>query len=161
MEMHWESDLAELLTDLSAVQEELLQVLDRKRELLVAGRADELAPVAQQEEGLVVKLQDCVSRREVLLRRASDEGRPAGSIQALTDSLPRPRRTELSPRVKVASARARLLRHQSLTNWVLAQRTLIHLSQLLEIIATGGRLQPTYGEREPVNASGSLVDRAI
>ncbi|MCU0373434.1 MAG: hypothetical protein MUE56_09370, partial [Ignavibacteria bacterium] len=29
----------------------------------------------------------------------------------------------------------RLLQHQSLTNWVLAQRSMLHLSQLLEIIA--------------------------
>jgi hypothetical protein len=52
----------------------------------------------------------------------------------------------------------RLLQNQSITNWVLAQRSLLHVSQLLEIIATGGRLQPTYGEGETVNAVGSLQD---
>jgi hypothetical protein len=42
---------------------------------------------------------------------------------------------------------------------VLAQRTLIHLSQMLEIIATGGQMQPTYGKKESVGASGALVDQ--
>jgi hypothetical protein len=53
----------------------------------------------------------------------------------------------------------RLLQHQSLANWVLAQRVMLHLSQLLEIFATGGRLQPTYGRGEMPTSSGALVDR--
>ena len=53
----------------------------------------------------------------------------------------------------------RLLQNQSITNWVLAQRSLLHVSQLLEIIATGGRLQPTYGEGETVHSVGSLVNQ--
>jgi hypothetical protein len=43
------------------------------------------------------------------------------------------------------AARMRVLQHHSLVNWVLAQRALLHVSQLLEIIATGGRTQPNYG----------------
>jgi hypothetical protein len=53
----------------------------------------------------------------------------------------------------------RLLQHQSLTNWVLAQRAVLHVSQLLEIIATGGRLQPTYGDGDTLHNRGSLVDQ--
>ena len=52
----------------------------------------------------------------------------------------------------------RILQHHSLANWVLAQRSLLHVSQLLEIIATGGRMQPTYGDSESVHARGSLVN---
>ena len=48
----------------------------------------------------------------------------------------------------------RLLQHHSLTNWVLVQRTLIHLSQVLEIIATGGRLKPTYGKDDSADSGG-------
>ena len=49
------------------------------------------------------------------------------------------------PAFDEAAERSRLLQHQSLTNWVLVQRSLLHLSQLIEIIATGGRPKPTYG----------------
>jgi len=78
----------------------------------------------------------------------------------LAKSLPDEQRHSLDEQVHRAQKQARLLRHHSLANWVVIQRTVIHLSQMLEIIATGGRLQPTYGEGEPVNASGGLVDRA-
>ena len=57
------------------------------------------------------------------------------------------------------TGRMDLLQHHSLANWVLAQRSLLHISQLLEIIATGGRLRPTYGKSEPVLARGALVDQ--
>jgi hypothetical protein len=66
----------------------------------------------------------------------------------------------LGDSLRQASHRARLLQHHSLVNWVLVQKTLIHLSQLLEIIATGGRLQPTYQRDGTVQATGALVDRA-
>jgi hypothetical protein len=54
----------------------------------------------------------------------------------------------------------RLLHHQSLANWVLAQRTLLHIAQMLEIVATGGRLQPTYDPANVSSPGGALVDHA-
>jgi hypothetical protein len=67
--------------------------------------------------------------------------------------------SKLGSRVKETTARMRLLQHNALANWVLAQRSLLHVSQLLEIIATGGRIQPTYGDRESVHGCGSLVNQ--
>ena len=55
--------------------------------------------------------------------------------------------------------RMRLLQTGLLTNWLLAQRTLLHISQLLEIIATGGRIQPTYVVSESVQSRGALLDQ--
>ena len=149
-----------VLTDLLVAQDELLEILAKKRELLVAADIEGLAAIGHQEETLVGSLQKCLRRREELLARAGREGLPCTSIRALSRALPKAQREPLGEQVQLASSRARLLKHHSLTNWVVVQRTLIHLSQMLEIIATGGRLQPTYGEREPVNASGTLVDRA-
>lgn len=160
METSWESELAKLLNDLLAAQDELLEILTRKRELLVANDTEGLMAIGPQEEKLIGALQECMKRREELLARAGQEGLPTASIRALAQALPRAQRGQLQERVQLAGSRARLLKHHSLTNWVVIQRTLIHLSQMLEIIATGGRLQPTYGEGEPVHASGGLVDRA-
>ncbi len=160
MKTSWESELAELLNDLLAVQDDLLAILTKKCELLANCDADGLAAVGQQEEELVESLKECLARREALLARARLDGFPAGNIQALAGALPREQRKAIREQVKLAGSRARLLKHLSLTNWVVVQRTLIHLSQLLEIIATGGRLKPTYGREEPIGASGSLVDKA-
>lgn len=160
MRTTWEPELATLLKDLLAVQDDLLAMFARKRELLLASDAPGLAALAPEEERLSAALQQWVQRREVLLARAGQEGLPSGSIRALTTALPREQQGRLDESVRTAASRARLLRHQSLTNWVVIQKTLLHLSQVLEIIATGGRLQPTYGGGEGVRASGTLVDRA-
>jgi hypothetical protein len=160
METSWESELATLLTDLLAVQDQLLETLTRKRQLLADADTEGLSAIGLQEEQLLGSLQECLRRREELLAKAAQEGLPNASIRALSRALPRAQRGPLEDQVGQANSRARLLRHHSFTNWVLAQRTLIHLSQMLEIIATGGRLRPTYGERELTGGSGALVDRA-
>jgi hypothetical protein len=161
MQTMWENEVAQLLTDLLAVQDDLFANLAKKRELLIASDLAGLTAIAPEEEQLVVRLQQCIDRREKLLSNASEEGVSARNIQALAEALPADRRGDLPGRIAQAKSKSRLLQHQSFTNWLVVQKTLIHLSQMLEIIATGGRLQPTYnGEREPVNVSGSLVDRA-
>jgi hypothetical protein len=38
--------------------------------------------------------------------------------------------------------------------------SLLHLSQMIEIIATGGRPKPTYEKGPGSNSGGALVDRA-
>ena len=162
METAWESELAAFLTQLSAVQEETLRVLTRRRDLLAGADLEGLAAIAEQEKELIGKLQGCLERRQEMLKQAGEEGLPSKSLRALAGSLPAGRaKQELSDRVYQGSRRARLLQHHGLTNWVLAQRTLLHLSQILEIIATGGRMQPTYGKGDHLAAKGALVDRAI
>jgi flagellar biosynthesis/type III secretory pathway chaperone len=160
MPNRWEADIASLLSDILGVQDELLALLAKKRELLVQSDTAGLDALGPEEQRLMQSLTACVQRRQELLGRAEQEGLPAASLQELSKALPRDEHQRLYPRVSQAKSNARLLRHQSLANWMVVQRTLIHLSQLLEIIATGGRLQPTYGEGETSTSSGSLVDRA-
>lgn len=155
-----ESDLGSLLTDLLGTQDELLEILSRKQKCLGDADISGLAGITAEEERLVGNLQDCLQRRDQLLGRAGADGLPSASIQALATALPPGQRKPLTRQLEKAGARARLLQHQSLVNWVVIQRTLIHLSQLLEIIATGGRLQPTYGEGAKTSSTGSLVDHA-
>ena len=129
--------------------------------MLSAGDGEGLASLGSEEELLVERLRDNLRRREELLRLAAEQDLPHKNLQSLADALPSTKNSrELRSQLKLSKARARLLQHHGLTNWVIAQRTLIHLSQMLEIIATGGRLRPTY-EKGPTVASGSgaLVDQ--
>jgi hypothetical protein len=160
MQTTWESQIARLLTDISVVQDEIFKVLDKKRELLLKKDLEGLNALVPEDENLITRLQACLKRREELLAQAQREGMPGDSIRSLTGALPPDRRGDLPQRLVQTSARARLLQNQSLTNWMVTQWALIHLSQMIEIIATGGRLQPTYGKGEPVTVSGGLVDRA-
>ena len=160
MRMNWEHELTDLLNGLSAVQTELLEVLGEKRRYLVTSDVDALAALQPREQDLLDRLQSCHDRRGELLDRAAAEGLPNESVRQLASSLGADERGDLSDRIDEAAGRARLVQHHSLTNWVLVQRTLIHLSQMLEIIATGGRLKPTYGKDGRTDAGGSLVDQA-
>ena len=163
METNWDTELAALLEELSAVQDDLLAFLVEKRELLSTGDLAGLAGTRQREQELGNRLENCQARRGELLAQAASLGLPSDSLRSLSTSLSAPlardERKQLDASIRQAAARSRLLQHHSLTNWVLTQRTLLHLSQLLEIIGTGGRPSPTYGKSEP-HASGALVDRA-
>ncbi len=154
-----EAEVASLLNDLLAGQGELMAILNRKRNLLGAMDREGLAAIAEEEQSMLGVLQDCLTRRQALLARAADEGLPSTSIRALANALPPPHKEPLARQVAAAGSRARLLQTQSLTNWIIIQRTLIHLSQLLEIIATGGRIQPTYGKAESSRAGGVLLNQ--
>ncbi len=160
MPVSWESELATLLTELSQVQTDVLALLAEKQELLKKADGAGLAVIAPREQALVTRLQECHSKRTALLALANDEGLPSGSIRALTGALPRASALKLAPQVDAAASRARILCHQSLTNWVVVQRSLLHLTQMIEIIATGGRLQPTYGKGECASTGGSIIDQA-
>ena len=156
----WEIQIAQLLAELSSVQDELLSMLREKRDRMVANDLEALAAVQVREEELSDRLKSCHAHRQELLAEARMHGLPADSIKELAASIERGGDPALRAQLDRAGAQVRVLQHESLTNWVLAQRTLLHLSQMLEIIATGGRLQPTYGKSETAHSSGSLVDRA-
>ncbi|MEX2318040.1 MAG: flagellar protein FlgN [Pirellulales bacterium] len=161
MNDNWETDIADLLTELASVQGALLDLLTEKREILASGDHDALVATAQREQVLVDRLTACHQRRQQLLARAAADGLPSDSIRSLSSSLPTESRGRVQSGIEQAAERGRFLQHQCLTNWVLVQRTLIHLSQMIEIIATGGRPMPTYGNGSDRTASGALVDRAV
>jgi flagellar biosynthesis/type III secretory pathway chaperone len=145
--------------DLSTAQDELIEVLTLKRDRMADSDLAAMESLTPREDQLAAKLQQCHERRTKLLDLATQAGRPCANIQQLAASMPAETRGNLGKQVKTVSSKLRMLQHHSLTNWVLAQRTVLHLSQLLEIVATGGRIRPTYGKGESVHSRGALVDR--
>ncbi|MCI0332231.1 MAG: flagellar protein FlgN [Planctomycetes bacterium] len=156
----WETEIGGLLTELADVQSALLETLHEKRRILATSDHQALTAMAAREQQLLERLQACQEQRQQLLSRAEAEGLPADSMRSLSNQLPAESRGRVQASIREAADRSRLLQHQSLTNWVLVQRTLLHLSQMIEIIATGGRPRPTYGKGSERAPSGALVDRA-
>ena len=157
---YWEKEIASLLNELSATQAELLGLLEEKRRRLVSRDAAGLTEMAPRESAVVARLQACQERRRELLEQAQSQQLPNDSLRSLAQVLPDPARREMADQVDQAARRFRILSHHSMANWVLIQRSLLHLSQLLEIIATGGRKNPTYGRVDRLRAGGSLIDQA-
>ena len=159
MEINWEAELAGYLNELSEVQTELLDLLAAKRKRLAVADLAGLADLSTREQELTVRLQSCQENRTQLLEQAQSQGLPAASLQSVHASLPAAG-AEVGSNLRQAAARSRLLQQESISNWVLTQRTLLYLAQLLELIGTGGRRRPTYDKGEPARATGALVDRA-
>ncbi len=157
--MDFEAEITGLLDQLTSVQTELLDVLGKKRTALATANLSALAELQPREEGLSNRLLECQNRRTSLLAEAKKEGRPSDNVARLANSNSTGKTSKLGNQVKDTANRMRLLQHQSLANWVLAQRSLLHVSQLLEIIATGGQMRPTYGDKESIHARGSLVNQ--
>ena len=120
-----------------------------------------LAALASRESELGAELRACHDQREQLLAQADAEGLPVKSLADLTAALPNDAKAALGNSVAEARQRSRLIRHECLAQWVAVQRTVLHLSQILEIIATGGRSQPTYGNGRGAERSGALIDQAV
>jgi hypothetical protein len=160
MDIHWETELSELLGRLSDAQQQLLSLITKKGDLLSSRDHQGLAALMPQEEALCTELQACYQRRQELLSEAEAVGLPADSIQSLAGALPDQSAKPLEKPLQESMERSRLLRHHSVAQWVVVQRTLLHLSHMLEIIATGGQSEPTYGNRGATGSSGALMDRA-
>jgi hypothetical protein len=160
MDNHWENEVAALLRDLSSAQSDLLSLLADKRSQLLKPNAEALQAMQPREQALVERLQACHDRRTNLLKQAAVEGLPATSLTTLAEAVTPSGNSPVKAQLTQAARQSRLLQHQSLAQWVLVQRSLLHLSQLLEIIATGGQLRPTYGKEDLSGATGTLVDRA-
>jgi len=156
-----ESLLAALLARLAAAQQELLALLASKRELLVRRDHASLAALAPREQRLGDELRHCHAERQRLLAQAEAEGLPRGSLADLSAALPQSAGQKFDRPLAEARQRAQLIRHECLTQWVSMQRTVLHLSQMLEIIATGGRPAPTYGSGGVPERSGALMDQAV
>jgi flagellar biosynthesis/type III secretory pathway chaperone len=157
--LDFEAQIGAFLDELSNVQSELLDVLQQKRHALAAADLPRLNELQPREEALAERLGQCQQRRSELLAAASQDGLPSDNVAKLATRVSGGKSGALGRRVKETASRLRILQHQSLANWVLAQRSLLHVSQLLEIIATGGRMQPTYGDKESVHARGSIVNQ--
>ena len=160
MDTNFAPHISELLTELSSVQTDLIALIDEKRQMLVDKQVERLGELESREKELIGRLQKCHDQRAKLLEQAETAKLPSGSIRSLAAATVGSSNSPLNAELQDAAVRARLLQHKSLSNWVLVQRWLIHLSQLLEIIATGGQLRPTYGKDAGVTNGGSLVDQA-
>jgi hypothetical protein len=157
-----EHELVDLLNELSEVQEDLFEFLRQKRQAMLQADRERLeGQLLATEQRLVERLERCHARRQQLLEELRAGGASVTSLKHLAQLLDGPGGRERAARVEMASHRMRLLQHESLTNWVVAQRTLLHLTQLLEILANGGRQRPTYGNGASALGRGAMVDREV
>lgn len=156
----WAGEIGSLLDALSSVQAELLATIQAKRQAMIDGDLEEIERLGAAEIAVGEHLEEVAQRRERLLKLAGKQGLPANDLRTLARSVAGNAPATNKARFDSAAQEFKLLQHECVTNFVLAQRSWLHVSQLLQIVATGGRTKPTYGQRESPLSRGSLVDHA-
>ncbi len=149
--------LIEFLKVLAMAQDATLDVLRKKQTLLVKLAANALADIEAEERDALAGLRSALEKREEILREAERAGIGADSIQSLCETL-FPNNFEVRKLLDMAQNRSRQLRFLALTNWTMSQKSMIHLSQLLELIETRGQGKTTYKPTKGTEGGG-LVDR--
>lgn len=157
--LNLENETATFLQELSDVQADLLNVLHRKREQMVANDLEAMEQTMVSEQALLDRLDQLRDSRQTLLADARGKGLPSDSMHSLARALDEDQSGELAMKAHTAKDAMRHIQNETLTNFVLAQQTVLHLSQLLQIIATGGKLKPTYEAENASNQGGTLVDQ--
>ena len=149
--------LIDFLKQLAAAQKATLHILQKKQTLLVKLAPQALAAIEVEEQSALEQLRSALEKREEVLQAAKQEGIHVDSIPMLCDRL-FPKNFEIRKLLDRANSRSRRLRFVALTNWTMSQKSMIHLSQLLELIETRGQGKATY---KPTKGSegGGLVDR--
>ncbi|TWT33324.1 flagellar export chaperone FlgN [Blastopirellula retiformator] len=159
----WEASTAEVLQELTSVQDELIKVLGTKRSQMVARDIPGMEATQQRELELIKRLEQLRDVRHNLLTSAEQHGLPSDSIASLAEMADGDEGEKLREIASSAKDRMRTIQNETLVNFVLAQRSVLHLSQILQIIATGGKLQPIYEQENSAHQysaqqGGTLVD---
>ncbi|MDR2114864.1 MAG: flagellar export chaperone FlgN [Planctomycetaceae bacterium] len=160
-EMAIEHEIITFLNQLAAVQEKILDVLKKKQLLLVKPDKESLASITAEEENTLISLQKSLDYREKILKSAEKQGYNVDSIQMLCEQIfPKP--SEWRRLVNAAQNRNKQIRYLALANWTVSQKSLIHLTQILEIIETRGQGKTTYKPqkgKDSHSSGGGFVDR--
>lgn len=157
----WRKQLTDFLEGVLQAQKDVVELLERKRELFTKNDPAAIGEIAREEQAATDRLKQCLAEREKLLQYATAEGLPSKTIEILAKATVPYTDGEFFDLLRSVQRQTQLLRQHNITNWVLTQRGLLHSSQMLEIIATRGRMQSTYTRQSRRNigtTGGSLVD---
>ena len=160
--MHeWRKQLEQFLEETLQAQKDCAALLERKRELFAKNDLAEIGEFSKDEHLAVESLKQCLGNREKLLQYAAAEGLPSQSIESLAKAVVPYSDDEFFTLLRAVQYESQLLRQHNITNWVVTQRSMLHASQMIEIIATRGRMNSTYTREHQRNigtTGGTLVD---
>lgn len=156
----WPAATEEFFHELLDAQR-VLEGLFRSRSWRVVSPEGVSTSIASPPSEPIERLHRCYQRRAELLQAARAAGLPNHSLSAVVEALNEGEtKRRLQQLVTEASRGTRQLQLAGVTQWMLAQRSMTHVTQLLEILATGTPQPPTYGNGAVSTARGGLLDEA-
>ncbi|MGL4595561.1 MAG: flagellar export chaperone FlgN [Thermoguttaceae bacterium] len=149
------------LNQLAQVQERALAVLTSKQSLLIHPDKEKLIAISKEEQEVVAALHEMEMARNQILEDAKMKGYESDSLRSFIEQIA-PQNIEMNHQIKQAEKRSRDIRFVALANWTMTQKSIVHLSQMLELIETRGQGKTTYKRLtspEKQSSGGGLVDR--
>ena len=153
------TDIQDFLKQLIEAQNQMIAVLQKKQEILVRPEKEALALITVEEENVVEKMQHILERREELLTTARLQNVSGDSIEQLCEHF-FPRNIEVHKLLTEVKHRTQQIGLLAYTNWTMSRKSMIHLSQILELLETRGQGKTTYHpQSKSVTSRGTSVDR--
>jgi hypothetical protein len=154
-------DIEELLVAIDETQEALGAAYREKRDAIRVANAPEIERLTKIEEARVAELQVHLRRREQILQRARQMGLPADSFTTLAQTFREPFRESLLAHIAQTRRVTDENRRESWILWIVCKQSLRFFSEVVDLIANGGRRAPVYSSRlgmaEP-STGGALLD---
>lgn len=154
-------DIEDLLVAVDETQEALGAAYRDKREAIRKANAPEIDRLTKIEEARVAQLQLHLRRREQILQRARQMGLPADSFTNLVQTFREPFRESLLAHIEQTRRTTDANRRESWILWIVCKQSLRFFSDVVELIANGGRRAPVYSTRPgtaELSTGGALLD---
>ncbi|HXY33752.1 MAG TPA: hypothetical protein VEI07_05955 [Planctomycetaceae bacterium] len=155
-------DIEELLVEIDETQFALSGAYRDKRGAIRQANGPEIARLTKIEESLVADLQAHLRRREQILQRARQRGLPGDSLASVVRTFDESIREELLTRIEQTQRTAEANRRESWILWIVCKQSLRFFSDVVELIANGGRRAPVYlanpGAVAALSTGGALLD---
>jgi hypothetical protein len=154
-------DIEELLVAIDETQEALGAAYRNKREAIREANAPEIDRLTKIEEARVAELQVHLRRREQILQRARQMGLPADSFTTLVQTFREPFRESLLAHIAQTRRVSDENRRESWILWIVCKQSLRFFSEVVELIANGGRRAAIYSSRSgmaELSTGGALLD---
>ena len=153
------TDILNFLKQLIEAQDQMLAVLQKKQAVLVRPEKEAMASVSVEEESMLQKMQHVLDHREELLTTARLQNIRSDSMEQLCEHL-FPHNIEVQKLINGAKHRTHQIGLLAYTNWTMTRKSMIHISQILELLETRGQGKTTYHPQSNNDIShGGFVDR--
>ncbi len=151
------TELEQFSAAILAVQQQLLNLLQRKRAVLTASDLAALEQFHVPEQEATERLQVLLTWRAKLLAKAQQAGLAAGTLTDVARRLG-PEAAATLQRLEDSRKTAAALQRESWIHWILTNRCAQYYRDVIDRIAEGGRKSPTYGASESVSRGGTLLN---
>ena len=152
------TEILNFLHQLIETQSQMIAVLYEQQKVLVRPEKEAMATVTTKEKEAIETMQCVLNRREELLTAARLQNISGDTIEQLCEHF-FPRNLEVHKLLGEAKHRTHQIRLLAYTNWTMSRKSMIHVSQILELLETQGQGKTTYQRSQTNTSGGGFVDR--